>query len=308
MRVALVASLVLIIALWVVNQNARPLSTTEYFPETKHNVSGEFLKFFRERGELEVFGYPITDEFVDNEGRLLQYFQRFRMELDPDSPAQVQLGNLAEEMNLADRPVSAPDNSAGRFYTETGHTLHPNFAAFFDAYGGVALFGYPITKYLPENGRFVQYFQRARLEYYPDEAPAQRVQLAHLGSIYFVWASLPAELLGPVPARLSGSYLLVSASVAEPYTAYPGQQTVYVYVTSVTEQRSAPVQNASAVLKVRYPDGETSYTMPVTNNRGFASLTFDLESAPVGYNAVIRVEAELGPASGETQTSFVYWR
>lgn len=309
MRISLVASLALITALWVVSQNARPLGTIEYFPETQHNVSGEFLEFFRERGGLEVFGYPITEEFVDNDGRLVQYFQRFRMELHPDNPSKVQLGSLAEAMGLASPPISQPGDVTQRYYAETGHTLHPNFVAFFDAYGGVDIFGYPITEYLPENGRFVQYFQRARLEYHPDEPPAQRVQLANLGNIYFVRASLPADLLGPAPARLSGEpYLLVSASVAEPYTSYPGQQTVYVYVTSVTEQRSEPAPDVSVVLEVRYPEVEASYIMPVTNDKGFAALTFDLESAPVGYNAVIRVTATLGSASGGTQTSFVYWR
>jgi hypothetical protein len=73
------------------------------------------------------------------------------------------------------------------------------FFSFFDNNGGAELFGYPISEYGPENGtgRIVQYFQRARLEWYPELAPEQRVQLADLGSIHSIPAAqgriLPEE-------------------------------------------------------------------------------------------------------------------
>jgi hypothetical protein len=49
-----------------------------YVPETKHWIRGDFLRFYQNASDpLLLFGYPITDEFVDPEtGLQTQYFQR----------------------------------------------------------------------------------------------------------------------------------------------------------------------------------------------------------------------------------------
>src|SRR5262245_59668208 len=63
-----------------------------YFPETRHNVDGEILKYFRATGEIEVYGYPLTEEYWEPDatggttGRMVQYFQRARLEYR--APAQ----------------------------------------------------------------------------------------------------------------------------------------------------------------------------------------------------------------------------
>ena len=68
-----------------------------------------------------------------------------------------------------------------RTFPETGQTVRDAFLDFFDANGGVELFGYPRTGEFTEGGRYVQYFQRARLEYWPENPPGQQVQLGNLG-------------------------------------------------------------------------------------------------------------------------------
>jgi hypothetical protein len=67
---------------------------------------------------------------------------------------------------------------------------NPRFKAFFDAFGGLTQFGYPISGELtetdPETGKtkIVQYFERTRFEYVKDEPenpdPLYRVQLGLL--------------------------------------------------------------------------------------------------------------------------------
>ena len=42
-----------------------PDGNCEYFNETGHYVCDEFLEFFKTRGGLEVFGYPLTEAFED---------------------------------------------------------------------------------------------------------------------------------------------------------------------------------------------------------------------------------------------------
>jgi Tol biopolymer transport system component len=68
-----------------------------------------------------------------------------------------------------------------RTFPETGQTVRDAFLDFFDANGGVELFGYPRTGEFTEGGRYVQYFQRARFEYWPENPPGQQVQLGNLG-------------------------------------------------------------------------------------------------------------------------------
>ena len=70
----------------------------------------------------------------------------------------------------------------GRFFGETGHNVKGPFLAFFDQQGGVDFFGYPRTEEILIDGRLVQYFQRARMEWFPQQAGTPyEVQLTLLG-------------------------------------------------------------------------------------------------------------------------------
>jgi hypothetical protein len=68
----------------------------QYFAETGHMVCFSFLDFYRSHGGVDVFGYPITEWFVEPDGRIVQYFQHVKMEWHPENPShkRVQLGML----------------------------------------------------------------------------------------------------------------------------------------------------------------------------------------------------------------------
>lgn len=72
-----------------------PVSTHQWFPETGHAVGGAFLQFWRERGGLSIFGYPLTDE-LQEDGQVVQYFERAVFEWRPenDDPWKVLLRRL----------------------------------------------------------------------------------------------------------------------------------------------------------------------------------------------------------------------
>jgi hypothetical protein len=72
----------------------------------------------------------------------------------------------------------------GRYFAETGHNVNGPFLDFFDATGGVDFFGYPRTEEILLDGRRVQYFQRARMELFPERAGTPfAVQLTLLGDV-----------------------------------------------------------------------------------------------------------------------------
>jgi len=87
-----------------------PLSTggdtfvSHFFRETGHNLSNAFLQYWQNNGGLEVFGYPISEEFAqvnvsDGKTYTVQYFERNRFEWHPERmpPDNIQLGLLGVE-------------------------------------------------------------------------------------------------------------------------------------------------------------------------------------------------------------------
>jgi hypothetical protein len=69
-----------------------------YFKETGHSVCYAFLDFFNAHGGADLFGYPIS-EFSIQDDRIVQYFQRFRLDWHPEAPApdQVRVAALGRE-------------------------------------------------------------------------------------------------------------------------------------------------------------------------------------------------------------------
>jgi hypothetical protein len=287
---------------------------SQYFPQTGHTVQGDFLRFFNTRGGLEIFGYPLTEVFIEN-GRQVQYFQKARMEAHPENPdpRKVELGRLGTELGYAMPPIPAaeipPANDPNRrYYSETGHTLVYAFLNYFDAHGGLEILGYPITEFKLENGRYVQYLQRARMEWHPELPSDQRVQLGRLGEIYAT-TRLDPSLLQPGAAALASNApqitsLDATASLRYAITGPSGQQTLHVYVL---DQRGKPVQGAASVAVVRFPSGDQSETLPPTDENGHSQVSFDLGQLNPGQSVVVQVQALWAALVTETQTSFFVW-
>ena len=80
------------------------------------------------------------------------------------------------------RPAGATTDPP-RYFAATGLTMAGEFTGYFDAHGGVPVFGYPISEATQENGYLVQYFERERLEYRPENAGTPfEVLLGRLGA------------------------------------------------------------------------------------------------------------------------------
>jgi beta-lactamase class A len=72
-----------------------------------------------------------------------------------------------------------------RYFPETRRTVGHDFLKFYNMYGGLTTFGYPIGPEQVVDGTLVQQFERARMEWHPDLAtgapPAPGVALSPLG-------------------------------------------------------------------------------------------------------------------------------
>jgi lipoprotein-anchoring transpeptidase ErfK/SrfK len=153
---------------------ARAQAAALYFPATGHHLTDEhgFLSFWRAHDGERLLGYPVTEPLTVDQ-QPVQFFERGRLEVVADAAgaARVQTGQVGAEYAAAlwKRFAPAGKPAAGvRVFEQTGHTLREPFLAFWEANGGQAFFGAPISEPLwerTESGqRRVQYFERARLE------------------------------------------------------------------------------------------------------------------------------------------------
>jgi hypothetical protein len=102
-------TLCLLSASWVSVRAQTQDQSSKYFSETGHNVKGEFLKFYNlNPNAVFLYGYPITEEYVNEDGKTVQYFQRARFEYRADLPKEqrVQQTQLGLEIFVSTGPLN----------------------------------------------------------------------------------------------------------------------------------------------------------------------------------------------------------
>lgn len=184
------------------------------FTETGFCVAGRMRTFWESQGGVLRFGMPISrqqQEVIDGVPRQVQWFERHRLELQPERrwPNDVVVGRLGvarlEEQGrnwwlfARENPQQAEGVECQTF-PDTGHMACGEILASWRANGleldgqrgiseaeSLALFGMPIspaqTEVLEDGSeRVVQWFERARFEIHPQQAPPFSVQFGLLGT------------------------------------------------------------------------------------------------------------------------------
>lgn len=283
-----------------------------YFPETGHWVSGEFLEAYEQASAPhKLYGNPITDAYTDIKSkRNVQYFEKARFVLDPQSPPDlmIQLSPLGELLPTPGTDIShSPTTRACRHFPETGFSVCYAFLDFFNANGQVSQFGYPISNFKVHDGRIVQYFQRARFEWHPELAPGQRVTLGNLGAEYFTYAGEnPLLLLPTITDNIPQTILTlrVHAFTSQAVMPLEGEQILFV---SVLDQNLRPVSNAQVSFTVKVPGVESvEYTLLPTDYNGLTRGSFQVIAKNQGI-AEILVRADFESFQQQTLTSFRIW-
>ncbi len=164
-------------------------------------VEGDFWYYWRDKGGLPIFGYPISRAFVetfeDGSKRWVQYFERARFELHEEHKGTefyVLLGHFGREiltqhpeLSGAAQPVYQKHDEHTRYFPETRHNVSGDFLFYWERFGGLMTFGYPLTEAthqtFPDGTvRWVQYFERARFELHPElQETDYYVLLGHFG-------------------------------------------------------------------------------------------------------------------------------
>lgn len=258
-------------------------ATSIYFPETKQSLSDEhsFLSFWQNNGGLAQFGYPITGEIqemnpADQKIYTVQWFERNRFEYHPEfkgTKYEVLLGLLGNQLTIERRANGEgsfnrfPDMhySGGRYFSETGHNLRNSFKDYWEANGGLAIYGFPISDEFqevnPSDGKtyVVQWFERNRFEYHPEfKGTKYEVLLGLLGNQIVGGFDYPDPPPANVPSKIvvPARYRVGAFTTDRTITLPPGFQ-LSVYVAGLTDPRlMALAPNGDIFVTERNNNGE----------------------------------------------------
>ena len=309
-RICFFALVVILVGVNWISVSAQDLEF-KFFDQTGHNIKGEFLKFYNSNpNSTLIYGYPISEEITSKDGKTVQYFQRARFEFRNDLPdsQKVQLTLLGRETYTSTSPLNVNNPFACRLYTETGFPVCFAFLEFFDKYGGLGQFGYPISYFEYHDNILVQYFEKARLEWQPWKPEGQRVVISDLGRIYFDKLGEDPGFLPPVkPLDNSISTvttLQVRAFVWKAVTLATDSQLIFIIVQ---DQSLQPVSNASCIATVHWPDGRSDSSTINTNTNGVGMVALSYSNQQYGSLIYMDVNCSFNDLSGLTTTSFRIW-
>jgi len=308
---AVFIAICLLSASWVSVHAQTQNQDPKYFSETGHNVKGDFLKFYNSNlNSVFLYGYPITEEFVSKDGKTVQYFQRARFEYRADLPEgqRVKVTQLGRATYVSTGPLNVENTFACRTYPETGYPVCFAFLEFFDKYGGVTQFGYPISGFEYHENKIVQYFENVRMEWQPWKAEGQRVVVSDLGRIYFDKLGEDIGLLSPVkPLNTTTTDIInlqVRAFAWKAVTLATDSQLIFVIVQDQTLQ---PVANANCTALTHWPDGRAETSRLTTNTNGVGMLPLSFANQPYGGLIYVDVACTFSNFSANTTTSFRIW-
>jgi hypothetical protein len=240
------------------------------------------------------------------------------MEYHPENPEryQVQMGLLGDYFAPADKKARIPaserpksNDPERRYFPETGHTASFSFLQFFNEKGGLDNFGYPVTELILENGRFVQYFQRAMMEWDPNLGS---IVLHDLGRMWMEAQSIspPGQSGRFIPGSDNVLSISATVSVSDAFTGHSGKQTVWVYVY---DANGNPLPGATVTVTVRYPDKPDRLPAGTTDENGLFMQDFELKIDESNRGKFVVLEAVVtyvdsrNRAETKTHTSFYPW-
>lgn len=168
---------------------ADPTSPTGFKPAQR------FAPYWQNNGGLPLFGYPITGERLersptDGKTYIVQWFERARFEYHPEyvgTSAEILLGLLGAQLvqGRTFPSIAPPTDVEAVCSKETGHCVWGRFLEQWRKLG-VPVVGLPLSDQFEERSTdgktyTVQYFERARFEYHPENKPPYDVLLGLLG-------------------------------------------------------------------------------------------------------------------------------
>lgn len=255
----------------------------EFFEETGYYVRGEFWAFYQQFDDaLIVFGYPITNDYTDPEtGRRVQYFQKARFELTQNSKNPVQLFDLGRRLYTPEGGIPLPqvNNSSNCRVFPTDYHVCMGFLSFYDSHNGPTILGNPISNAEVRDGLYVQYFDKARLEFRTLLPPGQKIGLSDLGKIYFDnHERFYPDIDGWEPSAPVILKLYTLASVDHPLLPQNSNQVINVIVL---DQNQQPLAGVDIDAIFRLGKWESTIDLPPSDENGISRAIIEIGNLPL---------------------------
>ena len=223
------------------------------------DVAGRFLEVWSKAGNDQantyVNGLPITarrPEISTEDGKTYdtQWFERAKYEAHPENkapydvllgrlganfvegrgsidPATKQVRNKADAAFVGiDKPADA-NGTTKAWFQETRHSISGKIKEYWDRYGGLQQFGFPLSEAFNEvstDGKTyqTQYFERAKFEVHPEKAAPYEVEIGLLGVQQYKAQPIAADQLPIAPPKgvRSSKDTFVDGSLQEPDTMF----------------------------------------------------------------------------------------
>ncbi len=295
------------------------LPDAEFIPETGHWIKNEFLEFFQAAPEPErLFGYPITEEFTDQNASpdilKTQYFQKARFDyVNRSGLPEVQLFPLGSIFYTDGMNPLMPltlNSTFSQYFEQSGHTVRYAFLNFFQEHQGNTFLGLPLSEIEYENGRYVQYFENCRLEWFPELPAGQRVVVADLGRTYFdLRVGNPDILLPNLEQAPLIKPLSLQMDIFSEQALIPPNNPQNIYLI-VRDQYLRAIEDANISLQVitEKDNSSISYRASSTNSDGISYFTLPIGNLPLGHIIRVIATAEYQGLTTTAETQFQIWR
>ena len=224
------------------NQDSNTGAPTTYsFKGTRDDSEGTWRIVRGARANPEAEVYRLVPDGPLQPASFLKADDNTLLLLDRD-------GNLIVGDLIFSNTLSRVDDPVSRCFSETGRCLRGIFRRYWEQTGGLKQFGFPISLELTEDRRTVQYTERARLEWHPENAGTEyEVLVGRLGASIVEARSARGEQpfrSVPRPAGSSVTYFPETGhTLAAPLRAYweeNGGLPVFGYPLSEAFQERSP--------------------------------------------------------------------
>jgi hypothetical protein len=210
-------------------------------------------------------GFPLTNPYNSQGGRLEQIFENIVVESDPNSPGGIRLRPILASLGIQGEP-------------DVNHEIPDFFMEYLNLNSGLEFSGKPISEFGQlSQDVYRQCFTNLCLDYFPNSSDGTGVRPVALGYTY-------KNLFYQSGGGADGSGLVdqvVTLKVWERHPLIANNQIQSIGL--VVSNGDNPLENVEAVLMLSIPGiGDISYTFPATGADGTTSLELSPISVPNG--------------------------
>lgn len=269
------------------DRNCRSYSPLAGIPARQPILPASFLQKTLELG-LPLVGKPLTGLHLAPDGKQEVIFENLVLVADADSPQEISLRPITEQLSEIARGLSRPEQSDLSVFVEIekglGYNVPLHFISYLEQFGGMAVAGRPISAvFSPHAGVYWQCFENLCLQFDLNAEGDQRLRPVPLGVDYKVQAH---EQVDDFASNQNIKRIDIRVWEKEPYVSAADYQQIH----AVIYDEGKPVKNFEPLLIATMPDGSQHKAyFPPSDQQGVSAIKLAPIPAPNGTLIAYRV-------------------